>query len=109
MLGVLIALLPVLGFPRAWESFFQVLAGLAIVLLSVWSTIDKKIMLKHKAQVRQARKVTSEPSATDDSVPLVPSVTPDYGKRVTDFYPKTGQPGRRMSDINPTITPEDTV
>lgn len=109
MLGVLIALFPVLGFPRAWESFFQVLAGLAIVLLSVWSTIDKKIMLKHKAQIRQARKSVNEPVSTEDSAPLVPPVTPDHGKRVTDFYPKTGQPGRRMSDINPTMTPEDTL
>lgn len=57
-IGVIIALLPVLGFPHAWESFFQVLAGLAIVLLSVWANIDKKLKLQAKAQQRQTRKVT---------------------------------------------------
>ena len=55
-LGVLIALMPLLGFPRAWESFFQVLAGLSIALLSVWANIDKRLMLKAKAQKRQAHK-----------------------------------------------------
>ena len=59
VLGVVIALLPLLGFPRAWESFFQVVTGLAIVLISVWSTIDKKLTLKVKAQQRQARKLIS--------------------------------------------------
>ncbi|MSR87864.1 MAG: hypothetical protein EXS69_01715 [Candidatus Zambryskibacteria bacterium] len=67
VLGVLIALLPVLGFPRSWESFFQILSGLAIVLLSVWSTIDKKLMLKAKAQMRQARK-TVTPPLTDNNL-----------------------------------------
>ena len=101
VLGVVIALLPVLGFPRAWESFFQILTGLSIVLLSVWSTIDKKLMLKAKAQMRQVRK-TSIPPITPG---VVPPITDEFGKRVTDFYPKTGQPGRRLSDIKPTITP----
>ena len=65
-LGVLIALMPLLGFPRGWESFFQVFAGLAIALLSVWANIDKRLMLKAKAQKRQAYKhlqaqIQSEP------------------------------------------------
>ncbi|MBI2086862.1 MAG: hypothetical protein HYT69_01700 [Candidatus Zambryskibacteria bacterium] len=63
VIGVLVALLPVLGFPRAWESFFQVLAGLSIILLSVWTTIDRKLKLQHKAQLRQQHKVaTVDPS-----------------------------------------------
>jgi hypothetical protein len=102
VLGVIIALLPVLGFPRSWEAFFQVLAGLAIVLLTVWSTIDKKLMLKHKAQLRASRKTVE----VDLKPGIVPPVTPTYGKRVTDFYPRTAPPGRRLSDINPIIKPE---
>lgn len=63
-LGVLIALLPVLGFPRAAESFFQVVAGLGIVLVSVWANIDRKLMLKAKMQKRQAhRKLEAEIAA----------------------------------------------
>jgi len=56
ILGVLIALLPVLGFPRLWESFFQVVTGLSIVLLSIWASIDKRLSLKAKAQRRQIHK-----------------------------------------------------
>ncbi|MFZ2484763.1 MAG: hypothetical protein WAX80_01985 [Minisyncoccia bacterium] len=56
VLGVLVALLPLVGFPRLWESFFQVATGVAIVLVSVWSTIDKRLTLKAKAQKRQLHK-----------------------------------------------------
>lgn len=92
VLGAIIALLPVLGFPRTWEMFFQVLAGLLIVLLSVWSSIDKKLTLKAKAQQRLAKKAAAaDPASAVDA----------QGRRVTDFYPKTGQPGRRISDIQP--------
>jgi hypothetical protein len=107
VLGLLVALLPVLGFPRSWEVFFQVLAGLSIVVLSVWSTIDRKLKLQAKAQQRQARKAVSpEELDTISHTPgVVPPVTPDYGKRITDFYPKTGQPGRRLTDIKPTLEP----
>jgi len=55
-LGSIIALLPLLGLPHLWESIFQVLAGLSIVLLSVWATIDKRLSLKAKAQKRQIHK-----------------------------------------------------
>lgn len=101
------ALLPLLGFPSAWEAFFQVLAGLSIIGLSVWSQIDRKLSQKAKAQMRQMRKVT--PSAEGTDTPVVPAVTPDFGKRVTDFYPKTGQPGRRVSDLkhSPSLPAEE--
>ncbi|MDO8471283.1 MAG: hypothetical protein Q7S49_01610 [bacterium] len=55
-LGLLVALLPLLGFPRLWESFFQVVTGLSIILLSVWTSIDKRLSLKAKAQRRQIHK-----------------------------------------------------
>lgn len=98
-LGVLVALLPALGFPRAWESFFQIFAGLSIVTLSVWAQIDKKLKLQAKAHQRLARK-----AAENGVVPKVPEATPIQGKRITDFYPKTGQPGRRITDIKPILS-----
>lgn len=52
-IGFLIALLPALGFPHAWESFFQVVAGLGIVALSVMIAIDKRLTQKAKAERRQ--------------------------------------------------------
>jgi len=56
ILGVFIALLPILGFPRLWESFFQVVTGFSIVLLLIWASIDKRLSLKAKAQRRQLHK-----------------------------------------------------
>ena len=55
-LGAIVALLPILGFPRTWEAVFQVLAGLSIVLLYVWAAMDRKMMMRVKAQRRQAHK-----------------------------------------------------
>jgi len=56
ILGLLIALEPLLGFPHFWESFFQVVAGLSIILISIWASIDKRLSLKAKAQRRQIHK-----------------------------------------------------
>ncbi|OGM92034.1 MAG: hypothetical protein A3J09_02880 [Candidatus Zambryskibacteria bacterium RIFCSPLOWO2_02_FULL_51_21] len=111
-IGVVIALLPVLGFPHSWESFFQILAGLSIVLLSVWANIDKKLKLQAKAHQRQARRATDalreteRDGASPGRASFQQETTPDrkeaeYGKRVTDFYPRTGQLGRRLTDLNP--------
>ena len=55
-LGAIIALLPILGFPRSWEFFFQIAAGLSIVILSLWANFDRKLMLRAKAQKRHAHK-----------------------------------------------------
>lgn len=55
-IGFFIALLPVLGFPATWESFFQVVGGLGIVLLSVLLTVDKRLMQKAKAEKRAMRR-----------------------------------------------------
>ncbi len=55
-LGFLIALLPFLGFPNSWESFFQVIGGLSIVSLSVLISVDRRLSLKAKMHKRQARK-----------------------------------------------------
>lgn len=73
VLGVLIALLPVLGFPRAWEAFFQVAAGLSIVTIIIWANIDKRLSLKAKAQKRQAHKMReAELVAAPDANQSVP-------------------------------------
>lgn len=55
-IGFIIALLPLLGFPHSWESFFEVVGGLSIVLLSVLISVDKRLSLKAKMHKRQARK-----------------------------------------------------
>ena len=103
VLGVLIALLPVLGFPRAWEAFFQIMAGLSIVLLSVWTAIDRKLSLKAKAQMRQTRRVDM---VAPESTPA-PETPVAFAKRVTDFYPKTGQQGRRLADLKGSSSNQD--
>jgi len=57
VIGLLVALLPILGFPHLWESFFQITAGFSIVLLSIWVSIDKRLSLKAKAQRRHVHKL----------------------------------------------------
>lgn len=103
VLGGLVALIHIIdGLPQAWESFLGILLGLAIVGLSFWAQVDKKLKLQAKAQMRQMRKVIPEGEATDEA----PSPqNPTYGKRVTDFYPRTAPPGRRISDIKPNLEP----
>ena len=97
-LGAIIVLIHIFdGFPNAWESFLGIVAGFSIVLLSVWANIDKKLTLKAKARERQTRRITPAESAvpvTDDNTDLL-----EASRRVTDFYPKTGQKGRRITDI----------
>jgi hypothetical protein len=53
-IGFFIALLPILGFPHAWESFFEMVGGLGIVLLSVLIAVDKRLSQKAKAERRLA-------------------------------------------------------
>lgn len=72
-IGFLIALIPFLGFPYSWESFFEVVGGLSIVGLSVLISVDRRLSLKAKMHKRQARKralveVESENLQTNDSV-----------------------------------------
>ncbi len=92
-LGFIIALLPLLGFPYAWETIFEVIAGLSIVLLSVMISIDKRITLKAKAQRRHVkRKILSEPGGME---------VPAYGRRASDID-VNGEKirfGRRATDI----------
>ena len=97
ILGALVALIPLSGLPLAGKSFVEIVSGLSIIGLSVWGQIDKKISLKAKAQMRAARKsFTPEPSIESSQASEAQSA---LGKRVTDFYPKTGQTGRRASDL----------
>ncbi len=67
VIGFLIALLPILGFPHAWEIFFQIVSGLSIVGLSILISIDKRLMQKSKAEKRMVtlRKKTEMEVETD--------------------------------------------
>ena len=55
-IGFFIALLPFLGFPQGWDSFFEFVGGFSIVLLSALISIDRRLSLKAKMQKRQIRK-----------------------------------------------------
>ncbi len=89
-LGFFIALLPVLGFPHTWESFFEVASGLLIVLLSVLISVDRRLTLKAKAEKRTYRKkaLVSSNSATEN--------TAAFGRRATDMLGASY--GRRATD-----------
>ena len=90
-LGIIVALLPLLGFPRAWESFFQVVIGLTIVLISVWAAVDKKLTLKAKAQQRQMEKVRRVEEQTKLENPVEdPSADSAFGE--TKSASSSGEP-----------------
>ena len=71
-LGALIATFPILGFPHKWEAFFQIFAGLGIVGLSVWTTIDRKLTMKAKAQKRNLMKRQTIDMVREKTVPETP-------------------------------------
>jgi hypothetical protein len=96
--GFLIALLPILGFPHSWESFFQILFGLSIVLLSVLISIDRRLSLKARVQKRQARK-----RAVVDSNPEV-----QFGRRASDLAAAPlVRVGRRATDPVVPVQPDE--
>lgn len=94
-LGFLTALLPILGFPHSWESFFEVFLGLSIVLLSVLISVDRRLSIKARVQKRQARKRAVVDSNTEVH----------YGRRAGDIEldTETNTPvvrfGRRATDV----------
>lgn len=96
ILGAFVAILHIVnGLPNNWEAFLSIIAGLSIVLISFLSSWDKRMSLRAKAQKRQqTRKLTEDMQSDEETeVPVA------RGRRVTDRYPVTGQPGRRVSDI----------
>ena len=101
-LGALIALLPFLGFPHAWESVMEVLFGLSIVLLSILISVDRRLSVKARVQKRQARK-----NILNDSNSEV-----QFGRRASDkVLTPEGTPavrfGRRATDVIVPVVEED--
>lgn len=80
-LGFIIALLPLLGFPPAWEKFFQVVAGLGIVFLSVLISIDKRLMRKAKAE-RRAKKLRQRSTNVGEETAPVYETTEMVGDNI---------------------------
>lgn len=66
---MVVALLPILGFPKSWESIMQVIIGISIVALTVLISIDKKLSLRAKAQRRQARKIITISTPVANNAP----------------------------------------
>jgi hypothetical protein len=90
VIGVFVALLPFLGFPQSWESFFEAASGISIVLLSVLISIDRRLSLKARVQKRQARKR----ALSTDEAPEIP-----YGRRAADVEKaRVIRVGRRATD-----------
>ncbi len=79
VIGFIIALLPVLGFPHSWESFFQVVGGLGIVLLSVLISIDKRLTQKAKAERRLNAKRAKNQMPPTSNVEETQSINEDTG------------------------------
>ncbi len=94
-LALLIACLPMLGFPRAWESFFQIATGLSIIGLSFWTTIDRKLAMKAKAQMRRERHTKMVPTET----PSQTSISSSFSNNNTPSTPETANSFSSDSNI----------
>ncbi len=75
IIGLLIFLLPAFGFPSFWESTFQVLSGLALMIAAMHSSIGRRLHLankRHKGPTSSPVFVDSNPSRTssDEHVSL---------------------------------------
>lgn len=104
-LGLFIAILPKLGFPYSWAVFFEVASGLAIVLLSVLMSVDKRLVQKAKAERRQERRrSTFTVGDTGDQVPE------RVGRRASDVTVERRRAvrfGRRATDVVVETVPEE--
>jgi hypothetical protein len=68
IIGVIILILPDLGFPPEWDSIFYVLLGLVLVLISIWNSIEARsglrLFKKNKPQSSDTPFVDGQASAT---------------------------------------------
>ncbi|MDB5194428.1 MAG: hypothetical protein JWN50_442 [Parcubacteria group bacterium] len=109
-LGFFIALLPVLGFPHSWESFFEVASGLLIVFLSVLISVDRRLTLKSKAEKRHLRKRALVNVQMAEAMPADRQAESHvYGRRASDHVPEAvPHYGRRVSDKRINVRDGDT-
>jgi len=77
ILGICILLIPFLGFPSAWKTFFVLLVGLVLVSLSVQISIPRKIPR------RTRRKETITPAFRESMLPNVRKDKPSEVKITT--------------------------
>lgn len=69
VIGISLALLPLLGFPGMWENFFNILGGLSVAVLTFRSSHYKKTF--GERVLEEARSIASQvfvehnPKATD--------------------------------------------
>ncbi len=76
-LGIFIFVVPFLGVPSSWRTFFIVISGITLILLSVKITLPKKVS---KNRVSRREKVTpvfveSMPTVKDRMDGVIPPVS----------------------------------
>lgn len=71
-IGIFIFLIPFLGFPSSWKTFFTIVAGLFLAVSSLKITLPKRNVVK---KVRRKEKVT--PVFTENSpMPKIEDIVP---------------------------------
>ncbi len=76
-LGIFVFIIPFLGIPSSWRTFFIVVSGIILIILSVKITLPKKIS---KSRISRREKVTpvfveSMPLAKDRMDGVIPPVS----------------------------------
>jgi len=55
-IGFIVFLLPVLGFPGSWESFFEIVSGLILMFLAARKTLEKRIVKDKRIRLKRKEK-----------------------------------------------------
>ena len=78
-LGVLVAVLPLLGFPATWKSVVYFISG-ALIAVNSYQLSKHKIMRSRRAERKHRENITS-PTPESFSVPQMPFLTLKGSKR----------------------------
>jgi len=73
-LGVLVAVLPLLGFPATWKSVVYFISG-ALIAVNSYQLSKHKIMRSRRAERKHRENITS-PTPESFSVPQMPDIIP---------------------------------
>lgn len=61
-IGIFVFIIPFLGFPSSWKTFFTIIAGLSLMVVSIKINLPKKTSLKRPRRKEKVTQVFVESS-----------------------------------------------
>ena len=93
-LGIFIFLVPFLGVPSSWKTFFIVVSGIVLVLLSLKINIPKKYIARQKMK-------KDKPFLASNETPIIPTENPSTVIEEKPEIITESQPVTPIMDIKP--------